>query len=46
MVERGEDLGFAAEPGDALGIICERRGEDLQRDLATQLRVLGAVDLP
>ena len=45
MVERGEDLSFAAETGDALGIVRERGRQDLQRHVTSELRVLGAVDL-
>jgi len=46
MVERREDLGFTAESGDALWIVGERGGKDLHRHIATELCVLGAVDLP
>src|SRR5215471_17135566 len=45
MVERGEHLRFATEPGDAFGIVRERGGQDLQRDVTTELGVLRAVDL-
>jgi len=46
MVERGEDVGFPAEAGDTLGIVGERRRQDLQRDVSTELGVFGAIDLP
>jgi len=46
MVERGEHLGFTAESRDALGIVGERRRQDLQRDVSTELGVFGAIDLP
>jgi len=45
MVEQGEDLGFAAETGDALRIVRERGRQDLQRNVTSELRVLSAVDL-
>src|SRR5262245_40442672 len=45
MVQRGEDLGFAAEPRDTFRVAGEGRGEHLQSDLATKLRVFGAIDL-
>ena len=45
MVERGEDFRFALEPGDPIGIRCQRRRQDLQGDLALQLRVRRAVYL-
>jgi hypothetical protein len=34
MVERGEDLGLALEPGDPFGIEREGVGQDLERDVA------------
>jgi len=46
MVERREDLGFTTEAGDALRIVGERSWQNLQRDIAPELRVFGAVDLP
>jgi len=46
MIERREDLGFAAEPCNAFGIVGERGRQDLQRDVTTELCILGAVDLP
>src|SRR5580765_5596374 len=45
MVERGEELGFAFEAGDAIGIDSEEFRQDLQRDIAIQLRVARAIDL-
>jgi hypothetical protein len=44
MVERGEHLGFTAEPRAAFGIVGEGRRQDLQRDVATELRILPLVD--
>ena len=46
MVQRGEDLGFALEAGQAVGIGGEGLGQDFQRHVAVELRVAGAVDLP
>ena len=45
MVERGEEPAFALEPGESLGIRRESLGQELERDLAAELRVGGAVDL-
>lgn len=45
MVQRGEHLGFAAQPRDPVGIGGEAGGEHLQRDAALEARVDGAVDL-
>ena len=46
MVQRGEGLGFAREPRQAVGIMRERFGQDLDRDVTIQLRVARAEDLP
>ena len=46
MVQRGEDLRFALEPREALGIGGERRRQDLEGDVALQSAVTRAVDLP
>ena len=45
VVEGGQDLGLALEPGEPIGIGGEGLGEELERDLAAQGRVGGAVDL-
>src|SRR5262245_35478924 len=45
MIERCEHLRFALEPGDAIGIGGERIGQDLDRDVASELRVARAIDL-
>ena len=45
MIERREDLGFAAEARDALRVSGEQGRQDLDRDLAFELRVLRAIDL-
>ena len=46
MVQRGEDFGFALKPRQPVGVACQRRGQDLERDLTFQLRVRGAIHLP
>ena len=45
VVEAGEDLGLPREPGEPVWVIREGVGEDLQRDLAVELRVGGLPDL-
>ena len=45
MVERREDFGFALEAREPVGVGRERRRQDLDRDLALQLRVGRAIDL-
>ena len=45
VVEAREDLRFPLEPGQPIGVGSEGVGEDLQRDIAAQLRVGGAIDL-
>ena len=44
MIQRGENLGFALEASDAVGVGEKFLGEDLDGDAAPQLRVAGAVD--
>ena len=39
------DFGFALEAGEPVGVGGERRRQDLDRDLALQLRVGRAIDL-
>ena len=46
MIERGQHLRFALEPGQPLRVVDEGVGEDLQRDITVELRVPGFVDLP
>ena len=43
--EAGKDLGLPREPGEALWVSREGVGEDLQRDLAVELRVGRLPDL-
>ena len=45
MVELSEELRLALETGEALGILGEGGGQNLERHLAVELRVVGAVDL-
>ena len=45
MIERGERLRLACEPGESVGIARERIRQDLQRDIAIELRVAGAIHL-
>ena len=45
MIQVGENLGFELEPVEAIWIVCERLGEDLNRDLAVQLGIGGLIDL-
>jgi hypothetical protein len=46
MVQGGEDLGLALEPGDPFGVEGEGVGQDLDRDLTIQLGIEGAIHLP
>ena len=45
MIERREQSRFALEARHAIGVRRERRRQDLQRDVAIQLRVARAIDL-
>jgi hypothetical protein len=45
MVERGEHAGFAFEAREPVRIAEERGGQHLDRDLAPEMRVAGAVHL-
>ena len=45
MIQRGEDFGFPLEAGQSVRVGCDRRWQDLDGDLALQLRVRRAVDL-
>ena len=46
MVQRGENLRFPLEPGEAVWVGGERFGEDLERNLALELRISRLIDLP
>ena len=41
VVEAGKDLRFPLEPGQSIRICGKRLGQDLQRDIAVQLRIRG-----
>ena len=45
MIERGKDLGFALEAGEALRIGRHGLRQHLDRHLATKLRVIRTIDL-
>jgi len=45
VVERSKHLGFSPEAGDPFWVVRERHGQDLQRDITTELRVLGSIHL-
>ena len=45
MVEAARRLGFLLEAQQPIGIVRERRRQDLDRDVAPELVVSGAVDL-
>ena len=46
MVQRREHFRFALKPREPIGIGRERRRQNLDRDLAFELRVRRAIDLP
>ncbi len=45
MIQRREQLRFALEAGQPIGIAGEEVGQDLERDVAPEPRVAGAIDL-
>ena len=45
VVERGQRLRFAREARDAIRIVREHVGQDLDRDVAVQLRIARAIHL-
>jgi hypothetical protein len=45
MIQRGESLRFTREPGETIGVVGEGIREDLQRDIAIELRVARTKDL-
>ena len=44
MIQRGERLRFAQEAREPLGVVRERLGQDLDRDVAVQLRIARSID--
>ena len=45
MIQGGENFGFALEPGQPLRVSCEGVGQHLDRHVAVERRIVGAVDL-
>jgi putative ABC transport system permease protein len=45
MVQRRDDAGFAVEALERLGIVCQAGGQDLDRDVAIESSIPGAIDL-
>src|SRR5688500_9406327 len=45
MIECGEGLGFTREPRDTVGVVGKRLGQNLDRDVAIQLRIARAIHL-
>ena len=45
MVERGQHLRFTVKAREPIRIAGKRRGQDLERDVAAELGVAGAIDL-
>jgi hypothetical protein len=45
MVQRRQELRFALEPREAVRIVCDEIGQNLERDVTTEFRVAGSVDL-
>jgi hypothetical protein len=46
MIERGQDLRFALEAREAIGIVDERVRQDFDRDVAIERRIARPIDLP
>ena len=46
VVQRGQQAGLALEPREAVGVCGERRRQHFEGDLAPELGVAGAIDLP
>jgi hypothetical protein len=45
MVQRGQDLCFAAEPGRPIAIVRDVVRKHLERDVASERRIAGTIDL-
>jgi hypothetical protein len=45
MIQRSQDLSFALEARHAVGIRGERRRQNLDRDIAIELGITGAINL-
>ena len=46
VIQRRESLGFTLEAREPISVVRERLGQDLDRDVAIQLRVAGPINLP
>ena len=45
MVERGQRFGFTSEAGEPIGVVRERCGQDFERDIAIERRIVRAIHL-
>ena len=45
MIQRGQHLGFALEACETFGVVSNRRGQQLQRDVAPEPGIACAIDL-
>ncbi len=45
VIERGQQLRFAAETGQAVGVVGDRAEQDFDRDVAVQLRIARPIHL-
>jgi hypothetical protein len=45
MIQGGKRLGFALKTREAFGVVCEHFGQDLDRDVAVELRVASSPNL-
>ena len=45
MIQRGESLGFPLEPREPIGVVCERLGQNLDRNVAIQFGIARAIHL-
>ena len=46
MVQRGEDFRFTLKAREPIGVVRERLGQDLDRDVAAQPRIARPIDSP
>ena len=45
VVEAGKDLRFPLKPRDTVGVCGKGVGQDLQRDITSELSITGSIDL-
>ena len=45
VIQRGKDFGFPSKPGQAIGVRSDVCREDLDRDVALQICIIGAIHL-